>query len=167
MSAIDYVIIPKGSFLYRTQPVVQKTLKARYDDETGKTGLYFATSPNIPFGMMLEYNKQMPLLIYKTTSNIKLLVGKYSHRKLNPSRYGTDRAPKDNDALAKDNKSHIDYLAFPIMSGIDKKLNKLEDLNLWGAETFISTNDLKKLKFSKAESYPIEDVRAYLNNLIY
>ena len=50
-----------------------------YDDETGKTGVYFSDG-FIPLGMILEYKKPMCICAYKTKEDMDFCVGKYSFR---------------------------------------------------------------------------------------
>ena len=87
-SRVETFMIPKGTKLFRTQPVnCSDRLVNRYDPDTGKQGLYFSNGPIIPLGMILEYNKPLNLCIYELTDDVIVLGGKYSFRYLDPTHY--------------------------------------------------------------------------------
>lgn len=124
--------LPEGSLLYRTQPEKtkegeaitidndQNKIKAMYDGDTDKTGIYFATSPHIPIGMVLEYNKELVLYKFKTTKKLDLYVGKYSYRDLQPELFykkikGNKRRNVGMVFKGKlQNWNHFESEAFPI-----------------------------------------------------
>ena len=81
----DFIIIPKGTLIYRCAPVLDNV--SRYCKETGKTGLYFSTYPLQSLAMCLEYNKDMNLGVFILNKDIKVIKGKYSHKKLDKKYY--------------------------------------------------------------------------------
>lgn len=71
------VTIPKGTLLFRSQPVECSNLTPLKDKDTGKVGVYFSDGIFIPMGMILEYDKPMFLCMYKLMRDIEIRVGKY------------------------------------------------------------------------------------------
>lgn len=71
------VTIPKGTLLFRSQPVNCSDLTPLKDKDTEKVGVYFSDGIFIPIGMILEYDKPMFLCMYKLTRDIEVHVGKY------------------------------------------------------------------------------------------
>jgi len=131
-SSVPIFKLPKGSILYRTQPEKtkdgeaitidndQNKIKAMYDSDTGKTGIYFATSPHIPIGMVLEYDNELVLYKFITTKDLDLYTGKYSYRDLQPELFYESledkktRKYKKVDIKKLQNWNHFESEAFPI-----------------------------------------------------
>lgn len=86
--SVEKLIIPKGTELYRAQPVLCSTsLDPRYDDETGKYGLYFADGIIIPLGMILEYKRPMYICKFRLQKDQVCHFGKYSFREIEGKRF--------------------------------------------------------------------------------
>ena len=89
-------------------------------NDTGKVGIYFSDTEWIPIGMVLEYNKPLRLLKYKTNVPIVLYRGKYTFRYLEPNLFfeSNEDMREGNFRLNTDPEesqywNHIDYGAFP------------------------------------------------------
>lgn len=147
---VQKITLQKGSILYRTQPVKCTSIKCLYDDDTGKTGVYFSDSVNIPLGMILEYEKPMYICSYKTKEDIDFFVGKYSFRELEPNRffkkYYASQKERDNKFIfnidPENSYNHVDEGLFPLddlFSGIlREKANE--------KEYFIIQEDIDKIE---------------------
>lgn len=145
-----FTLIPKGTILWRTQPVSCKDTKVKLDRDTGKTGFYLATNSLIPLGMILEYQKPMKLCKYRLNTDIYAGLGKYSYRHLNPHRhYDRDYHFQSTDIklLPEENISHFDPTAMPLHHSLTH-INPLfgyTDVE-YGAELFITnTDDLESI----------------------
>ena len=122
-STIESFILPKGTLLYRTQPEKYGcNVKSSYDEDTGKSGIYFANSIHIPLGMVMEYNKPLNLCVYQTTKDLKIYIGKYSFRSLEPDlffknlqKWKTGRNLIGINPKQKEYWNHYDKEAYPII----------------------------------------------------
>ena len=164
------VEIPAGTELYRCQDPEtdpEMTLPYRCKD-TGKIGLYFSNNKWIPLGMILEYHKGLKLLKYKTKAPIKLFIGKYIFRYLEPNLFFESKEDMYNGKFRlnvnpKDSQywNHIQSDAFPI--------HPIFDHNFWktsqDTEIFLTgLNDIKLVEVSEV-IYPDTALR-YLKNHI-
>jgi hypothetical protein len=115
--APEYTIIKKGSFLYRCAPNIEilETLEGRranvkVDGDTSKNGLYFGNQAIISLSMCIEYDRLMPIGIFKVTQDIdNVTIGKFAFREINPERYYDDKGdliPGIN-IIPRENVSHI------------------------------------------------------------
>lgn len=151
-NTVKYKIIPKGTVLYRTQSIKHNPiLKPLYDNDTGKIGMYLSNTIHIPLGMILELNKPLNLFKYITTKDIKLYLGKYTFRNLEPKLYykSFNDWKKCNFQININPKemkywNHFDY-AYPIHDIFKNKKWKKKDVY----EIFITNkNDIKFLNES-------------------
>lgn len=145
----QYLIIPKGTYLFRTT-FRTGPLVAVKDSDTDKTGLYFATVASIAIGMCLEYKANMYFKIFKLTSDIRAIEGKYSFRNINPHRYFTKDGkfiPNVDIDPRTENVNHFEGQVYPIIDipGIDDK-DFLIDERWTDGELFVSSKDLSKVK---------------------
>ena len=82
---------------------------------TGKIGVYFSTYPLQSISMVLEYQKNMELGIYRTREPILVYEGKYSFREIHPRYYTPNHKlalgmyPSENEMI-----SHINSEMLPI-----------------------------------------------------
>ena len=84
-NSVKYVYLPKGTKLYRTQSEKHDCdIEPLFCPDTYKTGMYFSNTLHIAMGMILEYNKPLNMCVYETTEDLKLYLGKYSYRNLEP-----------------------------------------------------------------------------------
>ena len=166
-NSVEKMILPKGSKLYRTQPVKCSTLKPIHDkSDTGKTGVYFSDGIYIPLGMILEYNKPMYLCEYKTTGDIEFFLDKYSFRSLEPKHFFKtyDDYVKSKFILYKDplkNYNHIDMSLLPIA---DIFYNPIWE-NLDEKEYFIKPEDIHKLRVisNSTEQFSVREANIILH----
>ena len=148
---LKFIKIPKGTILYRTQPVKCRDILPKPDRDTGKTGVYFAIEKFIALGMILEYNKSMKLCKYVLNTDVYASMGKYSFRHLNPHRHlDRDFYPQGTDIplLPEENVAHFDATVFPLSKELDG-IHPLFDYNDvdYGAELFLAdTTDVEYLK---------------------
>lgn len=120
--SIDSFILPKGTLLYRTQSEKHEIdVKPRHDEDTGKFGTYFANSPHIAIGMVLEYKESLNLCVYNTTKDLTIYIGKYSFMSLEPEIFFKSfkkwKQNKNHNGTPK-NKiywNHYDKEAYPII----------------------------------------------------
>ena len=154
--SVKSFVLPKGTLLYRTQSIeFGCEIKLLEDEDTGKIGIYFANSSHIPIGMVLEYKKDLNLLVYKTNKDIKVYVGKYAFRELEPERFFKNfkkwQKGRYNTASPKNKKywNHYDSEAYPIhylFSGGNCEV--WSKINI--AEIFITdTDDIDFVKLDK------------------
>jgi hypothetical protein len=154
-STIESFILPKGTLLYRTQPEKYGcNVKSSYDEDTGKSGIYFANSIHIPLGMVLEYNKPLNLCVYQTTKDLKIYIGKYSFRSLEPDLFFKNlqkwKTGRNHSGVPQEKKywNHYDKEAFPIHDMFSG-----ENENIWRkiniGEIFITDED--DIKFIKLD----------------
>lgn len=147
IKSVDEIIVPKNTILYRAQPTTTHTIQCRTCEDTGKKGVYLSDGMNIPIGMILEYNKPMPIHVYKTTKELKFTYGKYSFRNLEPEHfYENYEDYKKNKHILhlypKHSYSHIEKNIFPNTDIFDNKVwNHLDE-----KEYFIKDEDIKYLK---------------------
>jgi DNA 3'-phosphatase len=158
--SVESFILPAGTILYRTQNPKQVGTYPIDDRDTGKTGIYLANSRHIPFGMILEYKKPLKLNVYKTTKDIKLYVGKYSFRSLEPELFYKNfkkwqqRKNHMADPVNKAYWNHFDNEAWPIDDNVfsPSNIEIFENYLINGVqmgEIFIT--DPKDIEFIKSE----------------
>jgi len=174
-STVRHITLPKDTLLYRVQSTRRgNEVIPRNDPDTRKIGIYFSNTIHIPIGMNLEYNKEGNLLIYKTTEDIKLYIGKYSFRLLEPTIFFKNikdyelytnaeqfnklsleeiRSIVDKNPVDKKYWNHIDHAAFPIHNIFLENTDKWGKLNI--AEIFLNNND--KLEFVSSKIYNVEE----------
>ena len=151
---LEFVLIPKGTIIWRSQPVSCSNIKPRYDHETGKNGIYYALKEFIPLGMILEYNKTINLCKYELKTDVYASLGKYSFRHLNPIRHSDEDYNYQNPKiklLSEENVSHFDAAVLPLdpSKNYIHKLFRMNDVD-YGAELFISdSREIKKMKSEK------------------
>ena len=170
-SQVPFFTLKAGTHLFRTQSEKHECkVKPSKCPDTGKIGMYFANSPHIPIGMILEYRKPLNLCVYKTTKDIKLYYGKYSFRDLESDVYFESFNDWQNgnfrlntDPKNKDLWNHFDDNAYPI---IDLFLND-ENRQYWDminiGEIFITDDD--DIEFVKFEGLvTVEETQKYLES---
>jgi len=171
-STVDSFILPKGTFLYRTQPEKYNgEVISLYDNDTGKKGIYFSNSKHIPIGMILEYKKTLELCLYQTNKDLKLYNGKYAFRDLEPELFYKNFKKWEkgknhsNSPRQKIYWNHYDNGAYPIdniFSG--ENCDIWEKINI--AEIFIT--DCDDIKFIKSEGLiTMEYAKQYLEKELY
>ena len=144
---IKTTLLKKGTILYRAQsPNFDIKLKTRYDNDTGKTGIYFSNTVHIPCGHVLEYQENLNLYSYKTTKDLILYIGKYSYRDSEPEKFYKNFSDWKNKIIIKNieknNKkcwNHYDNLAYPDVDIFYKYYDKFKKINI--AEIFISDHN--------------------------
>ena len=146
--------LPKGTLLYRVPDSLAMTgsvgdtasnnvdsLTAARCTDTHKRGLYFATSPYIPLGMLVELHKVddetlHELGTFEVTKDITLIYGKYTQVDRNPS--------------------HLDCGAFPLAQYGHNRV--FFDVKLdWGCEVFLNSEDLEHIKFKDKIQYTAKE----------
>ncbi len=159
----SYIIIPKGTLLYRSSPICNK--EKRYCKETRKTGVYFSTYMLMSLAMCIEYQKSMNLAIYEVKKDIKCVVGKYTHLDMPPVGFTDINILGVTLPLIKKrirpNINHFDKDILPIidlkfswMSQLSKK-----DLGITNndGEVFITDDeDLKNIILKEKYYIPLE-----------
>lgn len=127
-------VVPAGTVLYRST-IGYESPNPKYCADTGKCGLYFATSQRVPQGMMFEYRVGMYQCRYSVTEPIEVFYGKYNHVRMIPGGFplrNKSRIPFECHI------NHCDFDAHPI--------NDLEYSDEFDGEVFISSvKDLKKI----------------------
>jgi|694.fasta_scaffold22980_2 hypothetical protein len=159
-------ILNKGTILYRVTDKFENYIP-NYDNDTGKTGLYFANYQALPLGMVLEYNREkMILCTYQITEDIKIFsMGKYNFRELNLSLYYTEDGKFiPNVGVPKElNVSHFESDMYPIIYDENKNFlytKEFEELdkNKYG-EIFLSDTDLKKITLLHKQECYYNDIK--------
>lgn len=161
----DFLVIPKDTLIYRCAPVLDGN--SRYCNETGKTGLYFSTYPLQSLAMCIEYNKDMNLGVYKLKKDVKVIRGKYSHKKLDKKYYrncfGFSKRCKVRET---ENISHFDPEIYCMDLSIKYEINLmcgwLKNTKKDG-ELFLSENDLQFIEKLDEYHVPVE----YLLNVLH
>ena len=155
--SVQVKTLPKGTKLYRTQPVACDDVTCLPCEDTGKTGVYLGDGNIIPLGMILEYEKPMYLCTFVTTDAIDFYEGKYSFRSLEPERFYRTYSdwksnPRQKFIHGVDPNHSYNHM--------DEGLLPLDDLfeddvwfdNLHEREYFITREDISKLKLSSTSS---------------
>tara|TARA_Y100001933_G_C18821199_1_gene489304 strand:+ start:85 stop:807 length:723 start_codon:yes stop_codon:yes gene_type:complete len=151
INGVEKYTLPKGSILYRTQPVECNSIKCLHCEDTGKNGVYFGDGLIIPLGMILEYNKPMYLCAYETTQDIELYKGKYSFRELEPERFFTKyyktQTQRDRNFVINVDPiktyNHVDDSLLPEHELFE---NEIWNKHLSEKEYFITKKDIHKIK---------------------
>lgn len=75
------VTIPANTMLYRAALSVEIQPTPRLCSDTGKTGVYFSMNhPWLAENMVIEYDTDLPIAVYKTTQPMTVTIGKYTSR---------------------------------------------------------------------------------------
>ena len=155
-STVEFLILPKGTRLYRAQSK-EYDFKSSDDPDTGKKGIYLSDTAHIPVGMILEYNKSLNIGIYKTNKPLKLYIGKYSFRNLEPELYFKNLSDWRNGIFRfnvnpkkKEYWNHYDNALYPIHDMFSS-----ENIDTWEkidmAEIFITDEkDIDLIKLVKS-----------------
>lgn len=156
---IKYVV-PRGSILWRTSPVLVKKWKSedrRLCKETKKTGLYFANY--IPHSIYLsdELNKSMITGKYRTTQEIICYVGKYSYTKI--------RGKYHEELLCTCGVRHLDENINHYDSEVHIELNITKHNPDLGEIFIANPEDLEKLEFISAHVIHPEEVKDVFKKL--
>ena len=164
-------ILKKNTIIYRAQSSkYDYKYIPKYDNDTGKFGMYFSNSIYIPYGHVIEYNENLNLYSYKITKDIKLYIGKYSFRNFEPNRFYKNfsdwkekKIIPNIEPTKKIYWNHYDNKAYPIIDVFHKNYNYWNKKNI--AEIFIS--DKKLIKFnSNLGKIEVNKAKKILNNLI-
>ena len=168
-NSVKSVILPKGSLLYRTQSEKYDcNLQSSECEDTGKFGTYFANSPHIAIGMVLEYKEPLNLCIYKTTKDLTMYLGKYAFRSLEPKIFFKSfknwESGKNHSGNPKNKNywNHFDKEAYPIID-----LFHGENFQFWNktdmGEIFITDDeDYELVKLDRLVT--MEDAEEFLTN---
>ena len=178
-AALEKVIIPQGSFLYRVaDKVCVYTLSnikctTRKCSDTGKRGVYFANYILMSLAMATEYGRNMQLGVFITTRDITIYKGKYSYRNILPGE------PEENSALSKRQIGHFNDEILPLLynnngndKNIDRVLNEgeifitsphdLANIKLLATYTLNTTKLQAIIKDMEAEEIPRHDINFYI-----
>ena len=160
---MDVKVLDSGTILYRSSPVVIKEwdkTDMRYDDDTGKIGIYFGTYPLLSLAIANEYRMNCHISVYQTTDNIRCYVGKYCYREINPKRYynGEDLIP-GVDVIDEENVNHFDSEMLPIIDNPYGNEVSIKNVTSDMGEVFISNpDDLQYFKFLRSSKVYWEDI---------
>lgn len=164
---MDYVTVPKGTFLYRAAPQIPRQ-KADFwklaivDVDTGKLGLYFASNMLQSAAIQNEYYAckgdtapSTTIGVYRTTADINVAEDKYAYRDIHPERYYELKRDKsgnvqrvlrpDVPVLADENISHIAQTDALIDDSREPEC--LSNLPIDGYELFLTPEHFKKLQY--------------------
>lgn len=166
------LLLNKGTVLYRVTEKFENYVP-KYDNDTGKTGLYFANYQALPLSMVLEYEREeMILCTYVVTEDIVISsMGKYDFRNLDLSIYYTENGKMRQNVLIPDehNVSHFDSEMYPIIYDENKNFlyrDNFDDLdkNKYG-EVFLSKNDLLKIKLKEQNKCFFHEIDHQFQNI--
>ena len=126
-----------------------ESLEPQVCGDTWKKGLYFATSPIIPLGMLVERFGDVPttreLGEFTLTDDVDLVYGKYSGRSMSVS------------------LSHIDCDALPLEKGtLNKHFTQYPDEVDWGCEVFLNKKDLTKIQLVRTSEWTPHDAETHV-----
>lgn len=114
-ACIPHITLRAGSLLYRAANDVlawATTADPRKHDasDTDKTGVWFATYPLQALGMLVEYDVDVPVAVFRLHKDLRLAFGKYSFRELDRDRYWTPdgRLRFHTTTLPQHNISHYE-----------------------------------------------------------
>ena len=165
---VKYIYLPKGTLLYRTQSEKHNCdIEPLKCPDTGKKGMYFSNTMHIAMGMILEYDKPLNMCVYETTEDLKLYLGKYSFRNLEPKLFYRSYQDWENgnfilnrDPENKEYWNHHDTI-LPIIDIFQNNFKLWIELgNL--AEIFITDRDKIKL-ITKLGKISQSNASKYLN----
>ena len=75
----EYKTIPSNTMLYRAALTVETHPTPRFCSDTEKTGVYFSMNhPWLSENMVIEYDTDLLISVYKTTEPITVAIGKYN-----------------------------------------------------------------------------------------
>jgi hypothetical protein len=159
------MIIPEGTFLYRTS-IGEETLTAKLDEDTDKTGLYFANYPLLAMGMALEYNTDMIFNVYRLKKSVVVYDGKYSFRTMHQDRYFNEHGFIPNvNILESENINHLDREALPIINNGEYDFHQnLTNRNEFHGEVFIAKHDLDKIEKVAQYKLSVDRLKAVIMN---
>ena len=168
-NSVQYVYLPKGTKLYRTQSEKHNCdIEPLKCPDTGKIGMYFSNTMHIPMGMILEYKKSLNMCVYETTEDLKLYIGKYSFRNLEPKLFYKSFEDWQNkkfifniDPKNEEYWNHYDNTSFPIIDIFQNNYELWLKMNL--TEIFIT--DRNKIKLvTKLGMIDQNNARKYLED---
>lgn len=162
------VIIPKGTLLYRASENIRAYAPDRIANsvlkcgDTGKIGIYFSNYAMQSIAMATEYGKDLQLGVFKLTDDIRLRVGKYAFRDINPSRYFHDNGKLKFGVvpLPTENIGHYDPESLPIINihGVDIGRCAGIDVDFNFGEVFLTTqDDISKVRLIDAFQITVTD----------
>lgn len=157
-------VVPKGAQLFRLCPIAclytDAASQARLDGDTGKVGVYFGTYPAVSLAIALENRSdRVQLAEFRLTRDLAVTYGKYSFRKINPSRYFTPTGkfiPKVVP-LPSENISHFDAEAWPLDENHEQLFPEHVSLaiqNAGGGELFLTEEDLTAVELVRSFEVP-------------
>ena len=160
--AVATVTYKKGTKLYGTYPVTctdtDGILKARYCEDTGKTGKYFSTGKFIPLGMILEYDKAMNLWTFELSEDVKCYEGKYSFREIEADRFANGFI----NVHPIKSYNHSDDDMWPIHDLFGSPFMRLWDGT--EAEVFLTEESLKNVKVIACEDISVEEAETLVRD---
>ena len=122
---VQHQVIQANIMLYRASLIVEPQPQPRLCDDTGKTGVYF--SMNHPFlseNMVIEYDSDLPIAVYKTIAPITVSVGKNASK----------------------TESHVDYKINPVNDTANLPYGDYYT-HYPAAELFLTQENLSKIQY--------------------
>ena len=153
----ERMLIPAGTTLYRACDDLTKHKEPRVCPDTGKRGLYFGTYVFLSLAMAIEYDRDLQLGEFVTTTDISVFVGKYSFRLINPRRYFNDsmELKLQVDPTEDEQVPHFDNEMLPCVP-----LPRNPELPKFEGEVFLT--DLSCVKLVKSNNINVSALRAFL-----
>ena len=151
--ALEKIIIPEGSLLYRVaDKVCVYTLSnikctTRKCGDTGKRGVYFANYVLMALAMATEYDRNMQLGVFITTRNITIYKGKYTYRNIKPDRPIIPSSDSSEKSLSPDRHiGHFNDEMLPLLYNTTGTERNIFDVHNEGELFITSSRDLRNIK---------------------
>lgn len=158
----EMIRLPRGLRVQRTAPNIcdqaTKPLDSlvRQDNDTGKTGNYFATQPFLALAITYEYKTNLQIAEFVLTEDLQVPFGKYAQRNIHP-----ERQPQNNfklwpkDLVPDENVDHLDNNILPLRDystgdTFFHEESQVHVANQFHGELFLTANSVKSLQFLKS-----------------